>query len=72
MNAPAPLAGSTRHHGRGSRRALKVAIMALFIGAIGAFFAFDGPRYLQLDEIKQHHDELLTLAYSPPDMAHGS
>ncbi len=63
MSTPAPSAGSSGRYRRAShrKRALKIAIAALFIGAIATFFALDGSRYLQLDEIKQHRDELLAL-----------
>jgi uncharacterized membrane protein YdjX (TVP38/TMEM64 family) len=63
VSTPEPAAGSSARHGRGSgrKRALKLVIGALFIGAIAAFLAFDGPRYLQLDEVKQHRDALLAL-----------
>src|SRR5205823_266619 len=47
---------------RNSRKfILKCLIAAIFIGAFGAFFAFDGPHYLALDAIKQNRDALLAL-----------
>jgi uncharacterized membrane protein YdjX (TVP38/TMEM64 family) len=38
--------------------ALKVLVAALFIGALVAFFALDGQRYLSLDTIKRNRDAL--------------
>lgn len=40
---------------------LKVLLLALFAGGIGAFFALDGPQYLSLDTIKDNRDQLLAL-----------
>lgn len=38
---------------------LKLLILALFVGAIVAFFAFGGQQYLTLDTIKSNRDALL-------------
>lgn len=38
---------------------IKLAILALFIGGIAAFFIFGGQKYLSLDSIKQNRDLLL-------------
>jgi uncharacterized membrane protein YdjX (TVP38/TMEM64 family) len=38
---------------------LKVALLALFIGVVVAFFAFGGQHYLTLDAIKANRDALL-------------
>lgn len=43
------------------RRAARIAILAVFVTAIGAFFALDGPNYLNLDTIKTNRDALLAL-----------
>lgn len=43
---------------RGNRW-LKVALLALFGGAVVAFFALGGQRYLTLETIKSHRDALL-------------
>ncbi len=40
----------------------KVAIAAVFVAAIGAFFALDGPRYLSLETVQAHRDALLAFA----------
>jgi uncharacterized membrane protein YdjX (TVP38/TMEM64 family) len=40
----------------------KLAIVAAFVLALGAFFAFDGPRYFSLDTIKANRDALLAFA----------
>jgi uncharacterized membrane protein YdjX (TVP38/TMEM64 family) len=65
MSTPAPPAGtqaSGTPRRRNSRKFfLKCLIAAIFIGAFGAFFAFDGPHYLALDAIKQNRDALLAL-----------
>jgi hypothetical protein len=39
---------------------VKVAVLALFVAAIAAFFAFDGTRYLTFDTVKQHGESLRT------------
>ncbi|HEX6944760.1 MAG TPA: TVP38/TMEM64 family protein [Casimicrobiaceae bacterium] len=44
------------------RRGSKLAILALFVAGIVAFFAFDGPRYLSLETIKANRDALLAFA----------
>ncbi|MGB8338858.1 MAG: TVP38/TMEM64 family protein [Burkholderiales bacterium] len=38
---------------------VKLAILAVFIGGIAAFFVFGGQKYLNLDSIKQNRDLLL-------------
>ncbi len=38
---------------------IKVALLALFVGAVVAFFAFGGQHYLTLDTIKANRDALL-------------
>jgi len=43
---------------RGSRW-LKLALLALFVGAIVVFFALGGQQYLTLETIKSHRDALL-------------
>jgi uncharacterized membrane protein YdjX (TVP38/TMEM64 family) len=40
----------------------KVAIGAVFLLGLAAFFAFDGPRYLALDTVKANRDALLAFA----------
>jgi len=40
-------------------RWLKLALLALFVGVVVAFFAFGGQRYLALDAIKANRDALL-------------
>jgi uncharacterized membrane protein YdjX (TVP38/TMEM64 family) len=40
-------------------RALKVALLAVFIGGIAAFFALGGQHYLSLETIKANRDALL-------------
>lgn len=40
-------------------RALKLALVALFVGVVVAFFALGGHRYLSLDAIKANRDALL-------------
>jgi len=49
----APRANSSRHHWA------KLAIAALFITGIVAFFVFGGERYLSLDAVKENRDALL-------------
>lgn len=41
----------------------KIAIIAVFAGAIVAFFALDGPRYLSLETIKENRDALLDFVH---------
>jgi uncharacterized membrane protein YdjX (TVP38/TMEM64 family) len=43
----------------GDRKWLKLLILALFVGALGAFFALGGQKYLTLDTIKSNRDALL-------------
>jgi uncharacterized membrane protein YdjX (TVP38/TMEM64 family) len=43
---------------RRGRPWVKVAVLALFVAAIAAFFAFDGTRYLTLDAVKQRGESL--------------
>ena len=38
---------------------LKIVIATLFVGALGAFFAFGGDQYLSLSAIKENRDALL-------------
>src|SRR5580765_3167530 len=38
---------------------IKVALLALFVGVVAAFFAFGGQHYLTLDAIKANRDALL-------------
>jgi uncharacterized membrane protein YdjX (TVP38/TMEM64 family) len=46
--------------GRSTRRRWpKLALAALFLAVLAAFFALDGPGYLSLDAIKQQRDDLL-------------
>lgn len=40
-------------------RWLKALVALLFIGALAAFFALGGPRYLTLEALQQHRDALL-------------
>lgn len=54
-DAPEDTSPSSRRNGG------RVALLALFAGAIGAFFLLDGPSYLNLDTIKSHRDALLAL-----------
>ncbi len=61
MIHPAPPgAGRVRRHAH-AKLALKCLIGAIFIGVLAAFFAFEGPRYLSLDAVKQNRDVLLEL-----------
>lgn len=46
--------------GKGGNKWLKLLILAVFLGAIIAFFAFGGQKYLSLDTIKSNRDALLT------------
>jgi uncharacterized membrane protein YdjX (TVP38/TMEM64 family) len=39
-----------------------LAIIAAFVAAVVAFFAFDGPRFLSLDTVKANRDALLAFA----------
>lgn len=65
MKTPAPAAGKQPPSGPQRRKSgkffLKCVIAAIFVGALGAFFAFDGPHYLSLDAIKQNRDSLSAL-----------
>jgi uncharacterized membrane protein YdjX (TVP38/TMEM64 family) len=47
---------------RDGRAWTKLALVALFVVAIGAFFALDGPRWLSLESIKANRDALLAFA----------
>lgn len=40
-------------------RVARIAIVLVFVGGIGAFFALGGHRYLTLDTVKRHRDTLL-------------
>jgi len=42
--------------------AVKVAILAIFVGGIVAFFAFGGQRYLSLETVKANRDALVAFA----------
>lgn len=46
---------------RGPRRTTwkKVALAAVLLGGLGAFFALGGPRYLSFETLKEHRDDLL-------------
>lgn len=46
----------------GGNKWLKLLILALFVGAIVAFFALGGQKYLTLDTIKSNRDALLGFA----------
>jgi uncharacterized membrane protein YdjX (TVP38/TMEM64 family) len=46
----------------GARRWAKLAIAAVFVGGIVAFFALGGQRYLSLDTVKANRDALLAFA----------
>jgi uncharacterized membrane protein YdjX (TVP38/TMEM64 family) len=39
---------------------LKIALLALFVGAVVAFFALGGQEYLSLETLKRHRDTLLS------------
>lgn len=54
MSIPAEAAPARPVSGRG-----KLIVLALFAAAIGAFFYFDLGRYLSLDSLKAHRDQLL-------------
>jgi len=43
------------------RRWKKILLLAVLVGAVAAFFALGGPRYLDLETIKAHRDSLLAL-----------
>ncbi|HEX4883954.1 MAG TPA: TVP38/TMEM64 family protein [Casimicrobiaceae bacterium] len=47
---------------RDARAWTKLALVALFVVAIGTFFALDGPRWLSLESIKANRDALLAFA----------
>ena len=54
------MAGASSDQQPGSRNTwIKVALLALFIGVVVAFFAFGGQQYLTLDTIKANRDALL-------------
>ncbi|MEP7084300.1 MAG: VTT domain-containing protein, partial [Betaproteobacteria bacterium] len=42
---------------------LKILIVVIFVGAIAAFFAFGGQKYLSLETIKSNRDALLTFTH---------
>lgn len=44
------------------RAGVKLAILAIFVGGIVAFFAFGGQRYLSLETVKANRDALLAFA----------
>jgi len=46
---------------KGGEGWVKLLVVALFAGGIGAFFALGGPQYLSLDTIKDNRDQLLAL-----------
>ena len=46
-------------------RALKLVLVALFVGVVVAFFALGGHRYLSLDAIKANRDALLAFTQGP-------
>lgn len=54
MSEPAPSPDA-----RPTRPWLKLALLALFVGVVVAFFALGGQRYLSLDTIKSNRDALL-------------
>lgn len=49
-----------RDHPRRGHLWVKLAIVAVFAGAIVAFFALGGQKYLSLETIKAHRDQLLS------------
>ena len=55
MDVPPPPPAATPS----GSRALKLALVALFVGVVVAFFALGGHRYLSLDAIKANRDALL-------------
>ena len=56
--APAPPdAAPTPRRGEAGWK--KIALAAAIVGALAAFFALDGPRYLDFETLKAHRDELL-------------
>jgi uncharacterized membrane protein YdjX (TVP38/TMEM64 family) len=62
MGAPPPAAGTEPEApaARSPRgRALRFALLALFVGVVLAFFALGGQRYLTLDAVKANRDALL-------------
>ena len=60
MPEPASGDASTGSGGSGRHAAtLRLVLVAVFVGAIVAFFALGGPDYLDLATIKRHRDTLL-------------
>ena len=61
MGAPPPAAGTEPEASARSPRgrALRVALLALFVGVVLAFFALGGQRSLTLDAVKANRDALL-------------
>ncbi len=55
MDVPPPPPAATPS----GSRAIKLALVALFVGVVVAFFALGGHRYLSLDAIKANRDALL-------------
>ena len=49
---------------RSPNRVLQVAVAALLVGGVVAFFALGGPQYLDLATIKEHRDTLLAFTES--------
>jgi uncharacterized membrane protein YdjX (TVP38/TMEM64 family) len=60
LDAPAPDSRPPQAAtgGRGERWK-KIALAAVILGAVAAFFALGGPRYLDFETLKAHRDELL-------------
>jgi uncharacterized membrane protein YdjX (TVP38/TMEM64 family) len=56
MNAAGSPQGARRGHGG------KIALVAVFVAVMVAFFALDGQRYLTLDAVKTNRDALLAFA----------
>jgi uncharacterized membrane protein YdjX (TVP38/TMEM64 family) len=50
---------SGKQDGADPGRIMRLAIAALFVGVVFAFFALDGQRYFHLETIKAHRDALL-------------
>ncbi len=58
---PDPARGSAKAGGR-SALGLRLVVIALFAGAVVAFFAFGGQDYVNLATIKRHRETLLAFA----------
>ena len=58
---PSPAAAPPEDGAAPAGRWKKVALAALLVGALAAFFALGGPRYVSFDTLRAHRDDLLAL-----------